>query len=275
MNCLDQLLIRASSKPKRISALFVVSFKVKFSWLATASFKRFFDCVQRNAFMSAPSHDVRPDTLQMQQQVADSHVRSYVLKSAIDHLSIGIVFVDSKAVVVLFNRTAEELLRRNDGLLLVHNRLHASSHRESSGLEAMITKAVQTGNDNGFARGTTLLSRRTGRPLAVTAVPLPQVGLGFVQTPFAILFISDPDQKIEVPADFLRRCYGLTVAEARLATVLVEGRSLKEAADLCGVTHNTVRSQLKAIFMKTDVQRQAQLIRVILTSALLRTEVFG
>jgi DNA-binding CsgD family transcriptional regulator len=224
--------------------------------------------------MSVPSRDLIPRTLQIQQQVADSHVRSYVLKSAIDHLNVGIVFVDSKAVVVLFNRKAEEMLRRNDGLLLAHNRLHASSHRETSGLETMIAEAVQTGKANGLsARGTTLVSRKTGRPLSVTAVPLPQVGLGLGQKPFAILFISDPDQKVEVPVEFLRRCYGLSVAETRLATALVEGRSLKEAADSCGVTYNTVKSQLRVIFMKTDVQRQAELVRIILTSAPLRTEV--
>jgi DNA-binding CsgD family transcriptional regulator len=37
---------------------------------------------------------------------------------------------------------------------------------------------------------------------------------------------------------------------------VVEGRALKEAADLCGITHNTAKSQLKSIFLKTNVRHQ-------------------
>ena len=46
-----------------------------------------------------------------------------------------------------------------------------------------------------------------------------------------------------------------TPAEGRLAMVLLEGHSLKEAADSSGVTYNTIKSQLKIIFLKTNVQR--------------------
>lgn len=49
--------------------------------------------------------------------------------------------------------------------------------------------------------------------------------------------------------------------------VLLEGHSLKEAADSSGVTYNTIKSQLKIIFLKTNVQRQGELIRLLLNTA--------
>jgi DNA-binding CsgD family transcriptional regulator len=135
-------------------------------------------------------------------------------------------------------------------------------------LQALIAGAIQTSKGKGLnAGGTILVSRNTGRPLSVTVVPLRDVGVGFEPQPYAISFISDPDQRVALPADLLRRCYGLTVAEARLATTLLEGRSLKEAADLSGVTHNTAKSQLKSIFLKTQVQRQSELVKLLLAGS--------
>jgi DNA-binding CsgD family transcriptional regulator len=206
--------------------------------------------------------------LQIQQQVGDLRGHSNALESAIDHLRIGVVFVDSKGGVVHFNRKAEELLRRNDGLLLAQGRLHAAAQPESSVLQTLIAGAVQTSKGKGLGTGgTVLISRKAGRPLSVSAAPLPNAGV-VGQRPSAILFVADPDQKFELPADLLRRRYGLTVAEARLATILLEGRSLKEAADLSGVTHNTAKSQLKSIFSKTQVQRQSELIKLLLAGSL-------
>lgn len=61
----------------------------------------------------------------------------------------------------------------------------------------------------------------------------------------------------------IRQSFGLTTAELRLARLLRDGRSLKEAADDLGVSHNTVRNQLRAIFDKMGVKRQSDLIRAL------------
>jgi DNA-binding CsgD family transcriptional regulator len=49
--------------------------------------------------------------------------------------------------------------------------------------------------------------------------------------------------------------------------LLLKGYSLKESADSCGVTHSTAKSQLKSIFSKTQVKRQGELIRLLLSTA--------
>jgi DNA-binding CsgD family transcriptional regulator/PAS domain-containing protein len=205
--------------------------------------------------------------VQIQQKVAELNARSVSLESAIDHMNVGIVFVDSKGKVLHFNTRAEELLRRNDGLSLTQKHLRASSARESSELQSMTVMAAQTSGGSGLsAGGTIFISRKSGRPLSVTVAPLRNISFGFAQPPSAVLFISDPDQRLEVPKDVLQRCYGLTGAEARLAMLMLDGRSLNEAADIFGVTHNTAKTHLKNIFGKTQVQRQGELIRLLLRS---------
>jgi DNA-binding CsgD family transcriptional regulator len=47
---------------------------------------------------------------------------------------------------------------------------------------------------------------------------------------------------------------------------LAQGESPREIADRLGVSVGTLRIQLKAIFSKTGVRRQAELVRLLLLS---------
>jgi len=61
----------------------------------------------------------------------------------------------------------------------------------------------------------------------------------------------------------LRRLYGLTSTEARVALHFVDGGDVASYAAAAGVARGTVRAQLKAIFAKTGVNRQAALTRLL------------
>jgi len=88
-----------------------------------------------------------------------------------------------------------------------------------------------------------------------------------------LLFITDPEQRLDVSPEIIARLFGLTASEARLASALSRGDSMEEAAEAMGVTVSTARTYLKQVFSKTGTGRQADLIRMILTSpALVRTE---
>ena len=57
--------------------------------------------------------------------------------------------------------------------------------------------------------------------------------------------------------------FGLTAAEARLASALSMGHSLESAAHFLGLSVETVRTYLKSIFHKVGVSRQAELARLL------------
>jgi DNA-binding CsgD family transcriptional regulator len=206
--------------------------------------------------------------LRLHFEFSELKARNEGMETALNMLTIGVILLGAKGEVLLMNRRAEEVLNRRDGLLLTNGKLSAAIYGESGRFQMMIGGAAHTGCGKGFsAGGTILISREKGRPISVTAAPLHEFSANLSQQPAAVLFISDPDQRVELPSDMLRRCYGLTPAEARLAMILVEGRSLKEAADSCAVTHNTAKSQLKSVFMKTQVRRQGELIRLLLNTS--------
>jgi DNA-binding CsgD family transcriptional regulator len=198
---------------------------------------------------------------------SDLKVRTDGFEAALNMLATGVIFLGAEGDIVLMNRMAEDLLRAKNGLSLVQGKLCGAVDAESKRLRGLIVGATETSNGRGLSPGgTVFISRSTGRPLSVTVAPLRNVRIGIVKQPKAVLFVTDPDQSVQLPADLLQRCYGLTVAEARLTMVLLEGHSLKEASELCSVTQNTAKSQLKSVFAKTHVQRQAQLIRLLLNT---------
>ena len=63
----------------------------------------------------------------------------------------------------------------------------------------------------------------------------------------------------------MQTLWGLTDVEARVAAAVVEGTDLKTYAAEYGVSHHTVRTQLKMVFAKTGIRRQADLVRLVLT----------
>jgi DNA-binding CsgD family transcriptional regulator len=58
----------------------------------------------------------------------------------------------------------------------------------------------------------------------------------------------------------LGSCYGLTHAEANLATKLVEGMNVEESAQALDITYSTARTYLKQIFFKLGIKRQSELV---------------
>jgi DNA-binding CsgD family transcriptional regulator len=82
--------------------------------------------------------------------------------------------------------------------------------------------------------------------------------------PAALVFFSDPGAHAGSRASVLSALYAVTPAECRLAGLLADGFELAGAAGLMKVTLETARSHLKAIFRKTGVRRQAELVRLVL-----------
>lgn len=76
----------------------------------------------------------------------------------------------------------------------------------------------------------------------------------------AVVLVTDADAKRLPSERLLSQLYGLTPAEASLASSLVAGVSVAEHAALRGVSLSTVRTQVASILGKTGTRRQAELV---------------
>lgn len=72
----------------------------------------------------------------------------------------------------------------------------------------------------------------------------------------------DPLATAPVP-DILIALFDLTIAEARLASALAAGLSLREAAAQCGLQFGSARTYLERVFRKTGTHGQGQLIAML------------
>jgi DNA-binding CsgD family transcriptional regulator len=91
--------------------------------------------------------------------------------------------------------------------------------------------------------------------------------MGLTNSPLSafhgILVISDTDLTQSAGMMSLREIFDLTAAEARLAVALARGQDLETFAGERGLSKETVRNQLKSIFLKTGTNRQARLATML------------
>jgi DNA-binding CsgD family transcriptional regulator len=84
------------------------------------------------------------------------------------------------------------------------------------------------------------------------------------------LVILIPVQKAaRVSLDLLEGLFDLTTAEAKVANGILSGRTLGEIAASSGLSKETTRTQLKAVFAKTATKRQSELVSLLSASATL------
>lgn len=204
--------------------------------------------------------------LQIQHRLGQAAAERDGLLETLDHLSLGVILFDTKGRISHANRAAEAICRDADGLTIRQRTLSAASSEESARLSAMIGRAVATARGAALDAGDGMtISRPSGkRPLAVLVSPLRAREAAHDQTKTAVaVFVSDPERTPEVLENLLARLYGLTGAEANLVRHLLTGRRLKDIADASRRSLNTVRAQLKHVFVKTGTNRQSELVRLL------------
>lgn len=191
------------------------------------------------------------------------------LTEALDFLPIGVVLVNEDSKILAANRQAGLILRNEDGLSTFQGRLCGARPAETNEFRKLIAEASQTSRGQGFSSGGVLSLPRPSlrRDLSILVAPVPASEYRDTTIhPSAVVFISDPEDGTETSDEMLRRLYGLTRAEARLASVLMEGTSMREAGERLGITYETARSQLKSVFLKTETSSQSELVGLLLRS---------
>lgn len=86
----------------------------------------------------------------------------------------------------------------------------------------------------------------------------------FGDSSFAILIVHPLDANASLDPLVIGLAFNLTPAEARVATAIAEGKTLEDVARDRRVSIATVRSQLQVVFGKMGVNRQAEMVRLLL-----------
>lgn len=197
--------------------------------------------------------------------------RQIVANAAIETAGIGVILVSAEGEALLTNTIADEMLAAGDGLRLAHGRLRALTPADTATLlDHVRAKAAEQQAEPDWQVYAPLALPRADHPLPLTVIVRPGPAFRPLRNPLvrtAMLVLRDPARRPVIPGAALGQLFGLTPAEALLASELARGASLDEAADQLGIRRNTARTQLQAVFAKTGVNRQGELVRVLLSSA--------
>lgn len=85
----------------------------------------------------------------------------------------------------------------------------------------------------------------------------------------SLVMLVDLDAHLRPNPFMLQRMFGLTTAETRLALLLANGDLPVDVARKLHLSRSTVRSQLSALFAKTNTKRQAELVTLLARVAVL------
>jgi DNA-binding CsgD family transcriptional regulator/PAS domain-containing protein len=225
--------------------------------------------------------------LQMHRRLAGASVFAVATMDTLDHLPHCLLLVTVEGRVLFVNRRAALLLQARDGLTLDGHELRAATVADTDALRAAIRTTAATAAGASLAAAPCVrVGRPSGRrPYAVMIAPVspPSDGSSSGERPALLVAITDPDRRPQAAAevmrtddatgvdqtsvtdqDVIRRLFGLTPGEARLARLIAEGATLREAAMRLGWREQSARTRLKTVLDKTGTHRQAELVRLIL-----------
>lgn len=193
-----------------------------------------------------------------------------ILPERAESLGRAVLLTDGSANVIFANALARDMLKASAAIAVKRGCLMAANGTET--LHRLIASCAFTVGPLRGPFGGALEVQRGSRlpPVRLTVTPLrpanaltdvPWLGL---RAPVALVTIDDPDAAGRQLARALRERYGLTAAEAALATEIVKGDGRAAAAKRRGISIATARSQLSSIFEKTGTNRQAELVHLLL-----------
>ncbi len=184
--------------------------------------------------------------------------------SALDaYESVGCAsfLVDQMGRVVRHNAQAELLL--GDGLQLSNRTLRCAYPADNLALKSLIDAHLLCAGHS-LTEPFVVARRKLKRPLVIRAITLSGLAAMTFSCARIILLVSDAEKRPPATsAKKLMQVFGLTASEATLVVNLDAEMPLSEAADLMNISFETARTHLKRVFLKTQTQRQLELLMLV------------
>lgn len=182
------------------------------------------------------------------------------MRGYVDTLRCGVLLCDADGRVQWMNRSARKLIDDGAGLTMSDGVLRGGRPVQSALLREEIAKAARSGpGSTGYfaVESDNVVLHLAMRSHAQSADDAPVV----------LVAVTSARSLVDVPVNAWSSLLGVTPAEAALVAALAQGKTIEEHAAQRGISTGTARNQLKQALAKTGTSRQADLVRLALTSA--------
>lgn len=205
---------------------------------------------------------------QLHRALCSAEERATLHSDALDLVEDGVVLLNARGQIAFMNRRATDIVKAGDGLKVAGRELRASTPAAQTRLSRLVADALGAAcaSHAGSGGSVSVLRSSSQRPYEVTVSPLragsrPREEAGSC----VVVLIHDPEKSRQTSMALLKFTFGLTPAEVRLASRLMDGQGLSDAAQACSLSLATVRTHLKRIFAKTGTRHQSELVALLCT----------
>lgn len=208
-------------------------------------------------------------------EIAEKVERERLLTRSLDELAQPVIISDS-ACTLYFRNGAAEPYFGDDGIFSLGPKGAINCFRaERTGeLRALIEGATNFPDLAMSSVGgvINLRTRSSDRPVAVLVSPQSEAdpNTGVVKR-YAMMLISDPTRPLPSLSEDLMVIYGMTKREAELSILLADGLSVNDLSDRLELSRHTVRTHLKRAIQKVGTNRQANLVKFVLSLSGIRS----
>lgn len=181
--------------------------------------------------------------------------------SALEQLKCAAIVIDERGVAINLNGPAHKLL--GDDFNILAGRPVARDRASNQRLQRLVASALAAKCGTETSCEPAVIARAEAPWLLADAMPVTSFGSDLFNAGRVVLVLTDLTL-LSVPDETrLVLVFSLTAAEAKLAKTLASGHGIDAAADSLRVNRETARSQLKAVFAKTNTRRQAELVALV------------
>ena len=197
--------------------------------------------------------------LEIRDRLERAQVQAQTINATLDRVNFGVAILDSSGKLLEANAILQQLLRTDSGITRKLDGTLSLRGPAGTQFAHWIFKGIPpAGNTDGLLH----VPRLRALPLSVMISPLPPRTSSWIGgDPRWLVLIFDPERRVQASTDLIARDLSISSREAEIASLLVSGYTLRDAARRHEVSEHTVRSQLRSIFRKTGLQSQAELIR--------------
>jgi DNA-binding CsgD family transcriptional regulator len=197
--------------------------------------------------------------LEIKDRLALAHIQYDTVGKCLDSLSLAVLILDEYGRIVEASTNARDLLATGNG---IHRNVDGTLWlREPAGrdLNQWIVSGMPPAHNWG---GLLHVSRPLAHPLSITVTRLPAMSTPWIGggTPCWMLLLFDPDRQLLASTELISQDLGLSLREAELAALVVNGYDIKKVAQRLHISIHTARTHLKSIFSKTGIRSQAELV---------------
>ena len=202
-------------------------------------------------------------------KIEDFHAVAHGLES----LPTALIIVDGAGRLFFANREAKRLLAEQSAIYLdsggfIRCRVRCAQQQLQRLLRC---SSSMPGTQMSSRKAAFVIPREEGRPLAALLTCEPSskradLAQGFDEAQRVFLMLRDPQRQTSDSSKWLMQLYGFSEAEAKVVSRLSEGASIQEIAIERDVSVVTIRNQLKSAHAKAGVNRQAELVSLVLRS---------